>query len=877
MYSAPFNRPTGQNMSKPTTANEIREAFLEFFRSKQHEIVPSAPVYLPSDDTLLFVNAGMVPFKEIFLGARDPDHHRVADTQKCIRVSGKHNDLEEVGVDTYHHTFFEMLGNWSFGDYYKKEAISWAWEFLTVVLELPKARLWASVYKDDDEAMELWKSETDIAHDHILRFDEKDNFWEMGDTGPCGPCSEIHFDGTPEGNATADMVNADLPEVLEIWNLVFIQYNRRADRSLEELPSKHVDTGMGFERLVATLQGKNSNYDSDVFMPYIEKLMAMSGKPYDDEFAVAMRVISDHVRTLSVAISDGVTPSNEGRGYVLRRLLRRAALYGRKLGFEQPFMTELFPVVVDRLGGAFPNIVERGDAIVSAIRGEEEGFVRNLDRGTGIFAELVSVLEKEGRKTVSGEEAFKLYDTYGFPIDMTQLMAREHDLSVDEDGFKGVLEERKKRDRQRGKATDGETADMVADLVSRGVKSEFVGYDRTTHVSEVLDVLGDTQVIIKETPFYGESGGQIGDAGLIRSGDAVFEVHDTQKPVQGIFLHIGEFKQGRFAEGDTVQAEVDAERRQRLQRHHSATHVMNYALREIVGQDVRQAGSYVGPDRLRFDFTAHEAVSPQQLDAIEAMVNHHLMQNDPVVITEMPLKDIEGSGIIAVFDEKYGEVVRVVDIGGYSKELCGGTHVQQAGDIGPFRIVSESSVSAGIRRLEAVCGEEATALTIKEHRLLKDLSGALSVTAEEVPERVSNLQKQVKLLEKELKQLAAKSALASLDTVLAAATESNGKPLIAYDAGSMDMDSLRNLLDAIRQKFSSGVILLGSENGGKACFVASVSPDLVEQGVNAGKLIGSVAKMCGGGGGGKPEKAQAGGKDGAKVGEAIAAVPGMIA
>ena len=864
-------------MSKPKTANDVREAFLEFFRSKAHEIVPSAPVYLPSDDTLLFVNAGMVPFKEIFLGARPPDHPRVADTQKCIRVSGKHNDLEEVGVDTYHHTFFEMLGNWSFGDYYKKEAITWAWAFLTEVLELPGDRLWATVYTDDDEAMDLWRSETDIAPDHILRFGEKDNFWEMGDTGPCGPCSEIHFDSTPEGTATADMVNANLPELLEIWNLVFIQYNRRADGSLEELPSKHVDTGMGFERLVATLQGKRSNYDSDVFMPYIDKLMELSGKPYQDEYAVAMRVIADHVRTLSVAISDGVTPSNEGRGYVLRRLLRRAALYGRTLGFDQPFMTELFPVVEDCLGRAFPNIVERGETIVHIIQGEEEGFVRNLDRGTGIFADLVQALEQEGREQVSGEEAFKLYDTYGFPIDMTQLMARERGLSVDEDAFKEILGDRRQRDRDRARRNDGESADLVADLVAQGVRSVFVGYDRTAHTTEVIAVLGDGQVLLKETPFYAESGGQIGDTGTITCGDKVFEVHDTQKPAQGILLHLGVFKTGAFSEGDVVQAAVDADRRQRLQRHHSATHVMNFALREVVGPDVRQAGSYVGPDRLRFDFTAQEAVTPGQLDAIEAMVNKHLMHNDPVVISEIPLKEIEGSGIIAVFDEKYGEMVRVVDIGGYSKELCGGTHVEQAGDVGPFRIVSESSVSAGVRRLEAVCGEEATSLTLKEHRLLKDLSTSLSVTAEEVPGRVSSLQKQVRQLEKELKQQAAKSALASLDDVLAGAIESKGCPLIAHDAGSMDMDSLRKLLDAIRQQFVQGVIVLGSENGGKACFVASVSPELIEQGVNAGELIGQVAGMCGGGGGGKPDKAQAGGKDASRVGEAIAAVPGMLA
>ena len=863
-------------MSKNMTASEIRTSYLEFFRSKQHEIVPSSPVYLPSDKTLMFVNAGMVPFKDIFLGAREPESRRVADTQKCIRVSGKHNDLEEVGVDTYHHTFFEMLGNWSFGDYYKREAISWAWEFLTVVLELPKERLWASVYLDDDEAEELWKTLTDIDHSHIVRCDEKDNFWEMGDTGPCGPCSEIHFDGTPDGNATAEMINADLPDVIEIWNLVFIQYNRRADKSLEELPSKHIDTGMGFERLVAVLQGKTSNYDTDVFMPFIEKLMAFSGKSYEGDDAIAMRVIADHIRTLSVAIADGVQPSNEGRGYVLRRLLRRAALYGRKLGLTEPFMTKLFPVVEATLGQPFPELLERKEEITRSILAEEKGFVDNLERGTGIFEKLVVEVKGSGASEISGEQAFTLYSTYGFPVDMTQLMAADHGLTVDESGFERCLEDEKAKGRQATKGGDGETADLVADLVARGVKSHFVGYDRTQHNTTVLEVVGESQMLLAETPFYAESGGQQGDTGVIRCGDAEFVVTDTIKPADGIVLHLGSITSGSFSAGDEVDAEVDEERRLQLARHHSATHVMNYALREVVSDDIRQAGSMVAPDRLRFDFGYHEAISSEQLEAIERMVNDRLMQNDPVETREVPLKEIHGSDIIAVFDEKYGDLVRVVDIGGYSKELCGGTHVARAGDCGAFRILSESSVSAGVRRIEAVCGGAATEMTLAEHGLVRQLSGALSAKPDEIPARIASLLKQNKELDKELKQQQAKSALGAVDEILASLEEVAGVPVIAYSAGASTMDGLRGLLDALRPKVSSGVIILGGDADGKACFMASVSDDLVEKGVHAGKLIGQVAKMCGGGGGGQPTKAQAGGKDVSKISDAIATVPEFV-
>lgn len=862
---------------KTMTAAEIRQSYLDFFASKQHKIVPSAPVYLPSDKTLMFVNAGMVPFKDIFLGAAKPEATRVADTQKCIRVSGKQNDLEEVGRDTYHHTFFEMLGNWSFGDYYKKEAITWAWELLTKVWELPKDRLWVTVYQDDDEAMGMWKELTDIDPARVLRFDEKDNFWEMGDTGPCGPCSEIHFDRSPNADATAEMVNADYESLIEIWNLVFIQYNRRQDGSLEELPSKHIDTGMGFERLVAVIQGKDSNYDTDVFTPYIEALQKLTGKPYEGEYGVAMRVIADHLRMLSAAIADGVTPSNEGRGYVLRRLLRRAALYGRKLGMEKPFITELFPQIEATLGVAFPEIVANKDKIIQRIHAEEESFVSNLERGSKLFTKLTDELQTDGKSEIDGDQAFELYGTYGFPIDMTRLMASDVDFTVDEPGFEARLAEEKAKDRERGKGPAGDFADLTADLVAAEISTAFTGYTATEDETEVLAVREGRYVLLKETPFYSESGGQQGDTGSITSDSATFIVEDTQRPATGIVLHIGEFESGTFAAGDTVRAVVNADRRLNLERHHSATHIMNYALRDVVSDDIRQAGSLVTPERLRFDFTWPEALSAEQLARIERDVNRCIMRNDMIVTEEIPFTEVQQRGdIIAVFDEKYGDLVRVVDIGGYSKELCGGTHVERAGAIGGFRIVAETSVSAGVRRLEAVCGTGATELTVQQTSILKQLAQRLSIPAEEIPSRLDALLDQNKKLERELKQQSAKSALGQVDELVGQLQDVNGVPVLAAVVSGQGMDGLRTLMDTLRQKVPSGVIVLGGDGSDKASFVATVTEDLVAKGVHAGKIIGQVAKIADGGGGGKPDKAQAGGKDASKVAEAIAKVPEFL-
>jgi len=875
-------------MQKTMTSAEIRQSFLDFFKSKQHEIVPSAPLVLPSDPTLMFVNAGMNPFKEIFLGAREPEQTRIADTQKCLRVSGKHNDLEEVGVDTYHHTFFEMLGNWSFGDYYKKEAISWAWELLTDVWGMPKDRLYVTVYKDDDEAAELWKSCTDIDPNQIQRHDEKDNFWEMGETGPCGPCSEIHIDLTEKGGA-GHLVNADSPEVMEIWNLVFIQYNRRSDGSLEELPNKHIDTGMGFERLCTVIQGKTSNYDTDVFTPLIDKLKEMSGKDYEGDEAIAMRVIADHIRTLAFAIGDGVMPSNSSRGYILRRILRRAVRYGRSvLGFEKPFLCELLEVLQQNMGDAFPEIIKRDTEIRRAIHAEEESFARTLGRGIQLFEDAAAKVKKSGDSIFPGDEAFKLYDTYGFPLDLTELMASEIGLSVDQGTFDKLMAEQQEKARAARKNVGGANADVVADLVSQNIRSQFSGYTEGRSETTVLAIVKDgnlvdsltegeeAEIVLSETPFYAESGGQLGDAGSIDSSNSSFDVADTQKPAEGIILHTGKVTAGSISKGDKVNAAIDTERRVKLQRNHSGTHIMNHALRCLVSNDVKQAGSMVAPDRLRFDFTYPEAIPSDKLEAIERMVNGLIADNGSVDTNEIPMKEVHGSDIVAVFDEKYGDIVRVVNIGGYSKELCGGTHVKSAGEIGSFRILSESSVSAGVRRIEACCGEDATELTLSEHKLVRDLSQALSVKPEDLQGRIEQLQKQNKELEKKLKDQGAKAALSNVDDLVKQVKDVNGIPLLAAEIPGQDTEGLRNLQDVLRQKIGSAVILLGSNNGGKAVFVASVTDDLIAKGQHAGNLIGQVAKIAQGGGGGQPNKAQAGGKDGSKVPEAIAKVPELI-
>ena len=858
------------------SSSEIRKSFLDFFESKKHSIVSSSPVVLPTDPTLLFTNAGMNQFKEVFLGVRDSTDKRIANTQKCIRVSGKHNDLEEVGVDTYHHTFFEMLGNWSFGDYYKKEAISWAWELMTEIWGLEKKRIWVTVYQTDNEALSLWKELTDIDPNRILRFDEKDNFWEMGETGPCGPCSEIHYDLTSDATATAEMVNADLPEVIEIWNLVFIQFNRRSDGALEELSAKHVDTGMGFERICAVLQNKKSNYDTDVFTPILDQIASLSGKTYEGDDAIAMRVIADHIRTLSIAIADGIIPSNDGRGYVLRRLLRRAVRYGRTLGFTKPFLGKLFPIVQSQLSSVFPELNLQSKTVIRTLISEEESFSKTLDRGITLFEAVANSLS--AGELFPGHEAFMLYDTFGFPLDLTVLMASEKKLKVDEDEFINLMEEQRLRARS-ARSTEAQNIqmDLISDLVQQEVCSSFIGYNSTQIETEILSIIDDNTILLKETPFYPEGGGQIGDQGLIKGENFVFEVTDTKKVAEGIIFHIGKIVIGELKENSKVSAEVDRYRRGQMRRSHTSTHLLNAALRQIVDPSIKQAGSLVTPDRLRFDFNFYEAIPKDLLHQIEQVVNHEIMRNTFVETNEMSLETVkQDSNIQAVFDDKYGDTVRVVSIGDFSKELCGGTHVKMTGDIGTFRIISESSVAAGVRRIEAITGLEAVNWTRIEHDTLTCICQKLSVKPHEIEERIESINVQLKKAEKQLKEFKMKSAVSNLDDLISQVKQVNGNNVLASNLGETPMDALRQVLDRLRQKISSGIIILGSQDNGKACFASSVSEDLISKGFHAGKIIGEVAAVANGGGGGKPDRAQAGGKDGSKVNEAIASVVDIL-
>jgi alanyl-tRNA synthetase len=919
------------------TSRDIRQSFLDFFKARGHAIVPSAPVIPHGDPTLLFTNAGMNQFKDVFLGTGKRDYTRVADTQKCIRVSGKHNDLEEVGRDTYHHTFFEMLGNWSFGDYYKKEAIAWAWELLTEVWNLPKERLWATVYKDDDEAEQLWKSVTDIDPSHVLRFDEQDNFWEMGETGPCGPCSEIHYDWTPNADATASMVNAGTPDVIEIWNLVFIQYNRDQSGALTPLPAKHVDTGMGFERICAVLQNKKSNYDTDVFTPLLSRISEVSGKPYtsalDSNTDVAMRVIADHIRALTFAIGDGAMPSNEGRGYVLRRILRRAARFGRNLGMREPFIYKLTPTLVETMGKEFPEIVEKQSTIEKIIKGEEEGFNATLDRGLEIFEEVVTHAARKNSTVIDGEDVFKLYDTFGFPADLTALLARERGFDIDETGFARQMEQQ----RARSRTAQEISADIAPDARAgkRGIeqfvesltsaRSEFVGYDHLVAESKILK--GDRHLLVlSETPFYAESGGQVGDSGIIEIAGKEYKVHDTQKS-GNVNVHILAAPAAMML-GETARARVDAERRYAIMRNHTATHLVHAALRKILGTHVHQSGSLVAPDHLRFDFAHFSKVSDEELADIEALVNEKISEDIRLIHhRNIPFEEAKKMGALMFFGDKYGERVNVVEFSEFSREFCGGTHVKSTNEIGYFRFRSEGSVASGVRRIEAVTADFALELLNLQERgygerleyarrqldeltRLRDevtkLGGAsASMSFTDLEREVDSMQRadsakpgasaelrrlfddqslrvrrledlllrlveRRKSLEKEIAQYRLKSLSTSIEALVQNAVSLNGLKVVSATVMAGSMDELKSLGDTLRATLGSGVGILASVADEKVSLVCVVTDDLVAaKRLDAGKLVGAVAKLVGGGGGGRAHMATAGGKDVEKLEDAL--------
>ena len=836
------------------SSTDIRQQFIDFFQKKEHQFVRSSSVVPTDDPTLLFTNAGMNQFKPYFLNKESPEYLRATNSQKCIRVSGKHNDLEEVGVDNYHHTFFEMLGNWSFGDYYKKEAISWAWELLTEVWKLDKNRLWVTIYKDDDEAGEIWKSVTDVNPDRVLKFAEKDNFWEMGDTGPCGPCTEIHyFVGDDPSKQEAKGVNVE-DLYREIWNLVFIQYNRTADGKLNDLPVKHVDTGMGLERILSTVNGMKDHYDTDLFKPIIDKIEEISSI----KIGVPHRVIADHLRMLSFSIADGALPSNEGRGYVLRRVLRRASRFGRLLDLDKPFIYSLVSTLVDVMGHAFPELKEKQSHIEKVIQAEESSFNETLDRGLEVFSKITKILSPG--EVIKGDDAFKLYDTYGFPLDLTELLARENNFTVDVVRFNECMLQQKDRARASGKFTNiPEDADWT--VMQKESSTEFTGYETLENSANVIKYIQDGKmykIVLDKTPFYAESGGQIGDVGLLTADDFSFKVEDVQKSGDE-FIHIGIIEEGDIQSVQIVNAKINENRRQQIRRNHTATHLLHQALRMIVGDHVQQAGSLVTADSLRFDLTHYEQISKSQIDELEKCVNGVILQNIDVETTLKKFDDAREEGAVGLFGEKYGDIVRVVNIPGFSKELCGGTHVNRTGDIGGIKIISESALASGIRRLVAISGDAIQTLMSKQERVISEIRKELKCSEDEISSRIQSLINDKKNLERETTNLRQSSMTGEIDKLVSGAENLGECRLVVQKVD--DPGDLRELGDQFRQAFKTkGAALIGTIQKGKPMVMCAVTDDLISQ-IQAGTVVKEMGGVMGGGGGGKPHLATAGGTD----------------
>jgi len=856
------------------TAKQIRQEFIDFFKENDHKIVPSAPVIPQDDPTLLFINAGMNQFKPIFLNQEEPEYPRVADSQKCIRVSGKHNDLEEVGRDTYHHTFFEMLGNWSFGDYYKKEAIEYSWKLFTEVWGLEKERLWATVYKDDDEAAQLWETVTDINESRILRFGDKDNFWEMGDTGPCGPCSEIHYyKGDDLSKQSAELVNADDPDCIELWNLVFIQYNRDKEGTLHPLPKKHVDTGAGLERIVAVMQNKFSNYDTDLFQPIIREIEKLSGKKYTEREGTPHRVIADHIKMMTFAITDGGLPSNEGRGYVIRRLLRRAARFGKMLDMHDPFMFKLIDKVIDIYGDVFPEIKERKSHVEKVIKAEEESFGETLERGLNVFEKICDKKSTKKEKTISGEDAFLLYDTYGFPLDLTVLIAEEKGLTVDTDNFEKEMAKQKELARaNRSFSADLSDISNKWTTVSEGDDSEFLGYtDHQCQAKVRKYVIEDktVNIVFDKTVFYAESGGEIGDTGYITGDNFKIRVTDTQKSGD-TFVHIGEVIEGEFDPKVEMTLRVGESKSDKIRANHTATHLLHKALKEVVGDHVNQAGSLVSDEYLRFDFTHYEKVKPSELDKIEKIVNTVIRKNLRLNKRYMSMDEAKKAGATALFGEKYGDTVRVVQVENFSMELCGGKHVQATGDIGLFKIVSESSVAAGVRRIEAVTGAKAFELVSENEKTLREIEKITHTPKEKLAAKINSLQNDIKSLQKQLQELQQKNWKYELDELIEQAESVKDVKILTYRIEGVDMNELKKVGDIVRNKLQNGVGAIASVVNGKPLLAVMVTDEAIKTyNLKAGDIVREMGKVLGGGGGGRPHMATAGGKDVDKIPQAF--------
>jgi alanyl-tRNA synthetase len=903
-------------MNQDYSGNGIRQTFIEFFEEKTHTFVPSSSLVPGGDATLLFTNAGMVQFKDVFLGTDKRPYTRAVNSQKCMRVAGKHNDLDDVGRDDTHHTFFEMLGNWSFGDYYKKEAITWAWELLTDIWKLPKDRLWATCFRDDkgnipedDDAANAWRAQPGFIPEHVLFFGRKDNFWEMAETGPCGPCSEIHID---QGIEYCDLqhvpghvcrVNGDCKRFLELWNNVFIQYNRLGPETLEPLPATHVDTGMGLERIVAVLQKKNSNYRTDLLFPLIEATRTLTGHSEEERDAnfTPYRVIADHTRAAAFLIADGVVPGNMGRNYICRMIIRRAARFGMKIGLHQPFLAKVAEQVVEHYGEFYPELRRNQAAIFDNLTREEKRFDRTVEGGMTKLEQMLKRLDSS--RVLSGEDAFELYATYGLPMEITRDELRERDLQVDEQGFRMAMEEHRLKS-GAGEAMGelgGEDVDVyrpvMEKLLASGRLTDGVHYDPYSRLEVEGEVLGmwcggqqvsqahpgdRIEVLLPDTCFYVESGGQVSDTGRIQHNHLPgweIQVTEMRKPAAGMILHIGEVVKGSPKVGDAALASVDAQRRRDIMRNHTATHLLHAELRAILGAHARQAGSLVAPDRLRFDFTHPDPVSAEQIEEIEAGINRNILGNYNLKITHKPLQQAINEGAMALFGEKYSSVVRTITIGGedpFSYELCGGTHVEETGDIGICLITSEASVASGIRRIEAVTGRGAYELVQRRFRTLKEASHSLDTRPEDLVQKVNGLQDELSQARKQIGALRRELAFGEFQQKMASVPTVAGVPLLTAMLPDADVDTLRELADQFRQKNPSSVAVLATIAHGQPLLIAAVTEDLVKRGINAGELVKFVAAPLGGGGGGRPTLAQAGGKDASKLPAALESVSGWL-
>jgi alanyl-tRNA synthetase len=867
------------------TASEIRQAFLDYFTSKGHTPVESSALLPQNDPTLLFTNAGMVQFKDVFLGQETRPYTRATSSQKCMRAGGKHNDLENVGRTARHHTFFEMLGNFSFGDYFKNDAIAFAWEFITGLAKIPAERLYVTVFRDDDEAYNIWKNDVGVAEGRILRMGEKDNFWSMGDTGPCGPCSEILIDQGSEFSCGPDCKpGCDCDRYLELWNLVFMQFNRDAAGVMTPLPKPSIDTGMGLERITAVLQGKKTNYDTDLFIPIINYVEKTSGKTYlkNHDNDVSMRIIADHSRAVAFLVADGVMPSNEGRGYVLRRIMRRAARHGKLLDITKPFLFESVRVVAEQLQAVYPEVLRSIDYITKVVYSEEQTFTATLESGLKILQEEMEKLKTRGGVELRGDTVFKLYDTYGFPVDLTADIAREQGLMIDQEGFEAAMAEQRTRARQAWKGSGEESIGVIyKKLVQDGTRVEFTGYDSCAGSSRITHIIkngeltptaaaGDeVELITPATPFYGESGGQSGDAGTIFGRDFQISIAETAKPLPELIVHKGTVMKGQIAVGDEAQLAVDAQLRGATANNHTATHILQAVLQKHLGKHVKQAGSYVTPDRLRFDFTHFEALPKDELKKIEQEVNLRIRENSCVGVEQLAQKEAISRGAMALFGEKYGDRVRVVSVGDYSMELCGGTHSDATGRIGLFKIVSEGAVAAGVRRIEAVTGEAACLYVQQQQAVLERVADLLKTDAAQVADRVEKLFAAQKSLEKEIEKLKSQIMSKEASSIFDAVRDIGGVKVLVTRVSGQDPKTLRSYGDKVRDKLGSGVLVLAAEAGGTVQLLAMATKDLAGR-VSAKKIIESAAPIIGGRGGGRDDMAQAGGPGVDRLDEALA-------